>query len=398
MSLFTRQRRTLLLVATAAAIIAVPSVSYAQFGKNLSAAAPTPVQHPEQVQPEAQQIAPVQHPAQVQPAAQQAESLPQTAPAQIAPPKKPKIAGYVSGAEDSSLNKAMAARLIIALDNSGRYQAAENYKDFFDRAAKTQKGGGAHHINTKQLKKLGEQFGADYVFAAEITTVFGEKQVSAHILKVDAIGIAAIGVADIPLKTLADVAAAAEQTVSAMFKKVPRSDFGKLGDARDGRTYKTVNIGGKTWMAENLNYKTESGSWCYYGNDDSSNCDKYGGKLYDWNTAMKVCPAGWHLPSREEWKNMIIEAGDSSAAGKKLKSANGWKTGSGTDHYGFAALPGGYRTNTGSGFDNAGNGGNWWTSTENSPYAYSVRISYDDSVDEIYNHKEYGFSVRCMQD
>jgi len=361
MSLFTRQRLTLLSVA-AAAIIAVPSVSYAQFGKNLLGAAAH-----------------------------------QSAPLQIAPPKKPNIAGYTFGAEDSSLNKAMTANLITALDNSGRYQAADNYKNFFDHVAKTQKSGAAR-INTKQFKKLGEQFGVDYVAVAEITTVFGEKHVSAHILKVNAAGIAAIGAADIPLKTLADVTAAAEQMVETMFKKIPRSDFGKLSDTRDGRAYKTISIGGKIWMAENLNYKTSSGSWCYYGNDDSSNCEKYGGKLYDWNTAMKVCPSGWHLPSREEWKDIVIEAGDSSAAGKKLKSANGWKIGNGTDNYGFAAFPGGYRANTGNGFDNAGNGGNWWTSTENSPYAYSIRISYDDSVDEIYNHKEYGFSVRCMQD
>ncbi|MDR2694074.1 MAG: fibrobacter succinogenes major paralogous domain-containing protein, partial [Chitinispirillales bacterium] len=116
---------------------------------------------------------------------------------------------------------------------------------------------------------------------------------------------------------------------------------GTFTDSRDGKTYNTVKIGKQTWMAENLNYGTSSGSWCY--NDRDSYCKKYG-RLYEWETAKKTCPSGWHLPSRQEWEALVTYAGGYEAAGKRLKSTIGWNdSGSGTDDYGFSALPGGGR-------------------------------------------------------
>jgi uncharacterized protein (TIGR02145 family) len=186
------------------------------------------------------------------------------------------------------------------------------------------------------------------------------------------------------------------------------SDNGKscFTDSRDGKKYKAVTIGGKTWMAENLNYQPQSGkSWCY--KNDGSYCDKYG-RLYDWNTARRVCPAGWHLPSRGDWDNLSLAAGgkmeDSHywGAGEKLKAKSGWnqgESGNGTDDFGFSALPGGHR-NSGGRFLGAGNDGDWWTATGyNAISAYRRGMSYDfDVVVSDYNLNSDAFSVRCVRD
>jgi len=174
---------------------------------------------------------------------------------------------------------------------------------------------------------------------------------------------------------------------------------GTFTDSRDGKKYRTVVIGGKRWMAQNKNYQTDN-SWCYGG--DNSNCDKYG-RLYDWNTAKTVCMTGWHLPSRQEWDNLVKAAGGKGAAGKKLKAGSGWnnynkKSGNGTDNFGFSALPGGRRYSDG-GFYYAGSNGSWWTATEFSEgNAYIRYMNYNnDYVGEDSYDKSYGFSARCVQ-
>ncbi|MDR1812454.1 MAG: hypothetical protein LBQ87_06490 [Candidatus Fibromonas sp.] len=188
-----------------------------------------------------------------------------------------------------------------------------------------------------------------------------------------------------------------------------------------GKTYKTVQIGTQTWMAENMNQEAE-GSVCYgedggvkkddaeaeyeaeyeklklsSGNiqahwgalektykkisDDEvqANCEKYG-RLYSWENAMKICPKGWHLPNDTEWDKLFrFVDGDTSSrkpyespvAAKLLKATSGWNSykesdGNGTDDYGFSALPGGYGNPNRIGiynirFENAGNYGYWWS-------------------------------------
>jgi uncharacterized protein (TIGR02145 family) len=179
--------------------------------------------------------------------------------------------------------------------------------------------------------------------------------------------------------------------------KTTSAKTGTFTDSRDGKTYKYVTIGNQTWMAENLNYATSSGSWCYDNN--SSNCATYG-RLYNWQTAKNVCPAGWHLPSDAEWTQLTDFVGGSSNAGSKLKAKNGWMdNGNGTDEYGFTALPGGFRYDNGN-FDSIGHFGRWWSATESdADYAWHRNMYYYYSnVFMYYYDKESGFSVRCVRD
>ena len=175
------------------------------------------------------------------------------------------------------------------------------------------------------------------------------------------------------------------------------------------KIYKTAKIGTQTWLAENLNYEAE-GSVCYKNNP------KYGakyGRLYNWETAMKVCPEGWHLPTNEEWDKLLrFVDGDkgtespynSETAGQHLKTVSGWNFykeyyGNGTDDYGFSALPSGNGGSDGS-FNGAGHYGGWWSAGEyNNDYAYGrSMIYYREYAHWYYSDKSNLYAVRCVKD
>jgi len=179
--------------------------------------------------------------------------------------------------------------------------------------------------------------------------------------------------------------------------------YAQWGLVYEGQTYKTVTIGTQTWMAENLNYVTASGSTCYANND--GNCAKYG-RLYDWNAAMEACPVSWHLPSHTE--NMILKdyVGDYMTSGTKLKSSSYWDSYSGvptgTDVYGFSALPSGHFMSSTSKFEFVGRYGYWWSATE---YEYNNStawgwwlMNYNESWDWGNIYKVDLLSVRCVLD
>ncbi|MFC2101160.1 fibrobacter succinogenes major paralogous domain-containing protein [Bacteroidota bacterium] len=171
-------------------------------------------------------------------------------------------------------------------------------------------------------------------------------------------------------------------------------------DNRDNQVYKAIHIGSQVWMAENLNYYVDNGSWAYDNNLSSTSIY---GRLYDWQTACNVCPDGWHLPSDAEWATLTDYLGGENIAGGEMKetSTNHWQspnTGA-NNNSGFAVLPGGNRNNYGI-FVNMGYYTYFWSSTESySDYAWT-RLLYYNNIDvyHSYDLKALGFSVRCIKD
>ena len=189
-----------------------------------------------------------------------------------------------------------------------------------------------------------------------------------------------------------------------------------ITDPRDGKVYNTVLIGDQCWLRENLDVgtivtgsqnQTDNGiieKYCYDDNPD--NCNTYGG-LYQWNEAMQyvtsqgakgICPTGWHVPTLSEFMTLGSTVVGNANALKAVEQGIG--AGEGTNTSGFSALLAGDRFFAGD-FENFGVEAYIWSSTEDDALnASHMDLYYDDNL--IYlglgDWKEYGYSVRCLQD
>lgn len=190
-----------------------------------------------------------------------------------------------------------------------------------------------------------------------------------------------------------------------------------IKDIRDGQLYKSIRIGNQWWLAENLNYKTNDGSWVWEKGDMSvnrfvynSNNDKISdsseiinkssnemccGRLYNWITATNVCPAGWHLPNVNEWKELEVYL-------KTIFAINDNETKNKIESVFNAKLCGSYN-NDHRLFMYVNINGYFWTSTEikNEDKA-SVSVIEFNSLNINFKYydlnKTDGFSVRCIKD
>lgn len=219
----------------------------------------------------------------------------------------------------------------------------------------------------------------------------------------------------------------------------------------EGNVYKTIQIeipdnGSKgadavktktqIWMAENLkttkysngdligtttpptkdiyNESMPKYQWAYEGNE--SYVDTYG-RLYTWYAATdsrNICPAGWHVPTNNEWISLVRFVGGiydgytmDRVAGGKLKE-------SGTAHWlspntgavnaiGFSALPGGSRWAESSIFSDLNVAGRWWTSTEDPDrllvFAWHWGAWYTSAgSNPATSEASIGYSIRCIKD
>lgn len=169
----------------------------------------------------------------------------------------------------------------------------------------------------------------------------------------------------------------------------------------DGNEYRVVQIGTQVWMAENLRVTRASDGepvTTHFPNQDSNQISNFG-RLYDWPSALRVAPKGWHLPTDDEWEIVAQLLGPNCA--HKLKDTSHWTAsdGRGTNESGFSARPAGYWNDHG--FDNRfGVTAVFWSSTQaDSQLVWSRTLSaVHDTLRRASQHPHYGFSVRCIKD
>jgi uncharacterized protein (TIGR02145 family) len=155
------------------------------------------------------------------------------------------------------------------------------------------------------------------------------------------------------------------------------------------------------------NLTTEA--YCNF-NNNANNVATYG-RLYNWyavSDSRNIAPAGWHVPSDEEWQTLEDYLGGPDVAGGKMKTIGTIEEGTGlwyspntgaTNSSGFSALPAGYRSSNGS-FDHLGYFAFFWSATEDYSGLASYRIlNYVGSdVSRYSNLRRSGVSVRCLRD
>jgi uncharacterized protein (TIGR02145 family) len=169
----------------------------------------------------------------------------------------------------------------------------------------------------------------------------------------------------------------------------------KFTDPRDGNTYTIATINKITWMGENLKYKTKEGA--YYLDNGSTKKPGYG-NLYDWKTAMTVCPDGWRLPTGVEFQTLV----------NRFTQKVEWESPA-SDTTSFGIQLDGMQDYEGT-FTEMDESAYFWTSTEydkdNAEYfSYMVVIktpvvdvSRKDDIADIHGaEKANRYSVRCIR-
>jgi len=167
--------------------------------------------------------------------------------------------------------------------------------------------------------------------------------------------------------------------------------FFKFKVTCDNYDYTVFSINDKLWFTENLKTTVDAlnqqiMSYSYDGVLENSNTY---GKLYKYKEAIKACPSGWHLPSRQEWKELVDFYGGSENAYTSLVVGG---------NSNLNLLFGGY-LNTSNEYCRLGSMGEFWTSTKTQDdRAISYAISTNtNSVVETDNNVNYAFSVRCIK-
>ena len=201
--------------------------------------------------------------------------------------------------------------------------------------------------------------------------------------------------------------------VFSLYKQMPDSQFSdktSFTDPRDGQVYGTRKLGDLTWMKENLRFSFPNSSWCY--ENEAKNCTELG-RLYTFQAALKSCPAGWRLPSDNDWLDLekalglpqdqwLIDdynAARGSVVGQKLKA--GGSSGLEFKISGYAFIENGDPEFDGIGGDRPRS--YFWTATSKTvnskTTAFRRRIEKNNnSIFRFSNPTDgYAVAVRCVQ-
>ena len=198
--------------------------------------------------------------------------------------------------------------------------------------------------------------------------------------------------------------------------------YGNVKDV-DGNVYKTIIIGNQTWMAENLrvrhynngdiiahnliktdfNPANQEGAFGSYNETKDKDSIATFGLLYNWyaiSDSRGLAPNGWHIPSKNEWENLLSGLGSGIEAELKLVesgSTHWYYMNLGTNMSGFTALPSG-QFNFGE-FYGIGYWTAWWTSTvidEQTAFGKEFSSNYPAQISPF--TKNMGLSIRCVKD
>lgn len=162
-----------------------------------------------------------------------------------------------------------------------------------------------------------------------------------------------------------------------------------LTDSRDGKKYKVQKFGNQLWMVENLNFKSPNSK--VYDNKEE-NAAKYG-RLYNYQDAMKACPAGWVLPSEIDWNLFASDYAD---------QVDGlWFTYKASEDTWLWNFSG--RLNEKNTFEGFGVSGAYWSSEDPGKDPSGKSLQFDKSDNTISAHTEYetlsvGVGIRCMKE
>lgn len=272
-------------------------------------------------------------------------------------------------------------------------------------------------------KKLGAYFcyvtaGGSSVPVSNRDALIAEKSfITSLLVDFDTTGNAHVDNNSDPIKTWqSDVEKGTESTLTLFGQKnIWYGCGGNLTDTRDGNVYKTVCIGGKRWMAENLRYNLSTSAV-----NGAAPDAKVFGRLYNWNEAMQgaapstkvpsgvqgVCPAGWHLPSNGEWMEMMNAVGGQAIAGGAVKTPQYWaqpNTGA-TNSSGLSMVPGGYYSSVDNNFKELGTYGYYWNTSLHNNLAgtydfFAIRNNSAVLSQVIYaGDANIKISVRCVKD